>query len=218
MFMLLALAGAVGVAALVDVLLEDEDSSEAEAKEEKVVVDPDDPVEPVEDIDGTSFDYNPEEHAHLVEDFVLEDSIVILNDEILAPSGETEDGSPIYDLSGFDAETDRIAVLEPVSHYESFREASFDVARTEDGDLIVSGAVLQGVEELPRGALELHLVEEDFIEEGDTAFTLDESEIVASYEIISGHVGGEGDDSYRPDGQIELFSLTDLEGQTQLTI
>ena len=172
----------------------------------------------VDDIDVTSFEYDPSEHEHFGDGGLLEESIVILNDEIMTPSGEAEDGTPIYDLSAFDAETDRIAILEPVSHYESIREASFDVMRTEDGSLSVSGVALQGVEELPRGVLELHLVEEDFIEAGDTEFTLDDSEIVASYEIVSAQVSGEGDDSYRPGGQIELFSLTDLEGQTQLTI
>lgn len=172
----------------------------------------------VDDIDVTAFAYDPDAHPSLGDGGFIEEPIVILNDEIVAPSGETEDGTPIYDFSGFDADTDRIAILEPVSHYESVRESNFDVARTEDGNLSVSGVVLQGIEELPRGALELHLVEEDFIEEGDTEFTLDESEIVASYEVVSAQVGGEGDDTYRPGGRIEMFSLTDLEGETQLTI
>lgn len=176
------------------------------------------PPEGVDDIDVTAFEFDPTEHPHLGDGGVLEEAIVILNDEILAPSGEAEDGEPIYDLSGFDAENDRIAVLEPVSHYESIRQASLDVARTDDGSLSVSGVVLQGLEELPRGVLELHLVEEDFIEEGETAFSLEESEIVASYEIVSAQVAAEGDDSYRTGGRIELFSLTDLEGETRLAI
>ncbi|MBO6896584.1 MAG: hypothetical protein JJ868_04340 [Shimia sp.] len=61
-------------------------------------------------------------------------------------------------------------------------------------------------------------MEEGFIEEGDTAFSLEDSEIVASYEIVSARFGDAGDDSYRPGGRIELFSLTDLEGETRLAI
>ncbi|GAA6178928.1 hypothetical protein NBRC116594_03660 [Shimia sp. NS0008-38b] len=209
MYLLLALLGMAGVGALVD---SGSDSDTGGGTDPNPTPSEDD-VAPVDDIDVTALTYDPSEEPGL-EDW----PIVILNDEILTPSDETDSGEPIYDLSEFDAENDRIAILEPVDHFASYDESNFDVTQTDDGDLVVSGAVLEGIDALPRGVMEVHFVEEDFVDEGDEQFSLDTSEIVASFEVVSARFGEAGDDSYRPGSGIELYALTDLEGATTLEI
>ncbi len=230
MYFLWAILGVLGLSALVDSGSGDGDSGGTDTEGDTDVTADDEPdVTPtdgpspdasttVDDIDVTSLVYDPAESEGLEDGPFLDGSVVILNDEIVSPSGETEDGTPIYDLSSFDAETDRVAILEPVSDFVDISETTFDVAQMDDGSLMVSGVILQGIEELPRGVLEVHLVEEDFIVEGDTEFTLDESEIAASFEVVSARIGGEGDDVYRPGAGIELYALNDLEGATRLNI
>ncbi len=230
MYFLLAILGVLGLSALVDNGSGDGDSGGTDTEGDADVTTDDEPdVTPtdgpspdasttVDDIDVTSLVYDPAESEGLEDGPFLEGSVVILNDEIVSPSGETEDGTPIYDLSSFDAETDRVAILEPVSDFVDVSETTFDVAQMDDGSLMVSGVILQGIEELPRGVLEVHLVEEDFIVEGDTEFTLDENEIAASFEVVSARIGEAGDDVYRPGAGIELYALSDLEGATRLNI
>ncbi len=205
------IAAGFGAAYLVYDELENDDDNDGDVDETNLP----NSDEAVDDIDITDLIYDADDHQELGRE-----PTIILNDEILEPVSE-QDGTPSYDLSGVDVENDRIAVLMP-SDYDLLSQTNFHLSLTDDGDVQLGGqfrdVVLEGLQEVPEGLMEVHFVTYNFSNTGDDPNALGEDEILASYEVVGAAFGAQSDDGYVADAGLELISLDDLEGDNSVIV